>query len=619
MLKKLFKICIIYVLLMQYLQPCAVLAERKITIYENQTGPYYQVDVTGNEIVNTPESEEENNIIIEETQEMERVENQEESLEIPENTVEPDTQIFHESTIEPENTEVPEETELPVPTEEPVEQEEKLDTPAEEETGEATVVPETTEHPVETEVPVETEEPLLDEKIETTEIPELIEIAPIEFKEISSELVVDVEEGFEFEQAIDEYTSVYSSIEEEGLKQLVIGENPINAQVNQTFEPIDLSLNENTASTYSFRNNTGWSNTNNTIQSTYPVDPAEGITFTVKGKSLTLKSMLNSVGQPVLQDNQIIYPMERNVNLRYVIQPGLISEDIMIYSSEASSTYSYKVVFESGRIASSENVIAVIDENEELLMYITAPVAYDAAGAETEVTLTYEDGIMSVSIDEEWMKSEDRVYPIVIDPEYSYSTIDYNSSMGIDISVGSNHSAYTWGNLNMEHYNYILPNNLSYHAYIYMGDAPLLKDAYSFYRLKMEHPALYETLRGTNIISAYLRLSTGEDGKVSKDNVIITEQIPSSYNISNAKYTNRPSGIEISRTDITSGNWKEVDIDITDYVEGYYESDSYTDGMATDSLKLYIEIFYNRKRRHSTLQYMTPVEYLRKHEVLKTA
>ena len=29
----------------------------------------------------------------------------------------------------------------------------------------------------------------------------------------------------------------------------------------------------------------------------------------------------------------------------------------------------------------------------------------------------------------------------------------------------------------------------------------------------------------------------------------------------------------------------------------------------------YIEIFYNRKRRHSTLQYMTPVEYLRKHEV----
>ena len=33
----------------------------------------------------------------------------------------------------------------------------------------------------------------------------------------------------------------------------------------------------------------------------------------------------------------------------------------------------------------------------------------------------------------------------------------------------------------------------------------------------------------------------------------------------------------------------------------------------------YIEIFYNRKRRHSTLQYMTPVEYLRKHEVLKTA
>lgn len=465
LLKKCFKLLAISAMLMQHFQPVAVLAERRIVIYENQTGPYYQVDVTGNEIVNTPESEEEINIIIEETQEMESVENQEESLEIPENTVEPDTEIFHESTIEPENTEVPVETELSESIEEPFEQEEKSETPAKEETGEATVEPETTEHPIETEVPVETEEPLLDEKIETTEIPELIEIAPIEFKEISSEFVVETEEGFVFEEAIDEYTSVYTSTEEEGLKQLVIGESPINVQVNQTFEPIDLSLNENTASTYSFRNNTGWSNTNNTIQSTYPVDPAEGITFTVKGKSLTLKSMMNSAGQPVLQDNQIIYPMEGNVNLRYVIQPGVISEDIMIYSPEASSTYSYEVVFESGRIASSENVIAVIDENEELLMYITAPVAYDAAGAETEVALTYEDGIMSVSIDEAWMKSEDRVYPIVIDPEFS--NISFNSSMAFDVSVGANQPNNTMGALDMANYNYILPAGLKNHAFSY--------------------------------------------------------------------------------------------------------------------------------------------------------
>ena len=33
----------------------------------------------------------------------------------------------------------------------------------------------------------------------------------------------------------------------------------------------------------------------------------------------------------------------------------------------------------------------------------------------------------------------------------------------------------------------------------------------------------------------------------------------------------------------------------------------------------YVEIFYNRKRRHSTLQYMTPVEYLRKHGEAKIA
>ncbi len=33
----------------------------------------------------------------------------------------------------------------------------------------------------------------------------------------------------------------------------------------------------------------------------------------------------------------------------------------------------------------------------------------------------------------------------------------------------------------------------------------------------------------------------------------------------------------------------------------------------------YIELFYNRKRRHSTLQYMTPVEYLHKYDKIKIA
>lgn len=293
LIKKCFKILAISAMLIQYFQPVAILAERRIVIYENQTGPYYQVDIADNEIVNTTETEE-NDIVIEETQEIGVVESQEKSsLEISEDTV------------EPENTEVP------VSMAKSAEQKEVLETPVEEETVDPTNTPE---------VRIElTEESVLDEIIDIIEPPEITEIAPIEFKKILSEFVVETEEGFEFEQALDKYTSVYASTEEEGLKQLVIGENPINAQVNQSFEPISLELNESTASTYSLRSNVGWSNTNNTIQSSYPVDLAEGITFTVRNKSLLLKSMLESAGEPVQQDNQVVYPMEGKVNLRYVI------------------------------------------------------------------------------------------------------------------------------------------------------------------------------------------------------------------------------------------------------------------------------------------------------------
>ena len=33
----------------------------------------------------------------------------------------------------------------------------------------------------------------------------------------------------------------------------------------------------------------------------------------------------------------------------------------------------------------------------------------------------------------------------------------------------------------------------------------------------------------------------------------------------------------------------------------------------------YIEMFYNRKHRHSTLKYMTPIEYLRKYDEIGVA
>ena len=33
----------------------------------------------------------------------------------------------------------------------------------------------------------------------------------------------------------------------------------------------------------------------------------------------------------------------------------------------------------------------------------------------------------------------------------------------------------------------------------------------------------------------------------------------------------------------------------------------------------YIELFYNRRRRHSSLEYMTPVEYLRRYDEMKVA
>ena len=52
--------------------------------------------------------------------------------------------------------------------------------------------------------------------------------------------------------------------------------------------------------------------------------------------------------------------------------------------------------------------------------------------------------------------------------------------------------------------------------------------------------------------------------------------------------------------------------------ERVHHEDYRTRSQARQSIFVYIEIFYNRKRRHASLNYLTPVEYEEKHACAPT-
>ena len=74
-------------------------------------------------------------------------------------------------------------------------------------------------------------------------------------------------------------------------------------------------------------------------------------------------------------------------------------------------------------------------------MSINAPKAYDSNNNETDIEILLNENIITYKIDYDWLNSEERSYPITIDPEMVvYAHTAY------DISVLYNRPTQTIGN-----------------------------------------------------------------------------------------------------------------------------------------------------------------------------
>ena len=121
----------------------------------------------------------------------------------------------------------------------------------------------------------------------------------------------------------------------------------------------------------------------------------------------------------------VTYPdIQNDVDLQYVVSGTDIKENIIIQSADAPTEYSFTYKFNklSYRI-NDNNQIEFYDEAspENIVFIIDAPYMCDSNKAyskniEVQITDKSNGFILKLIPDEEWLLSEDRVYPIVIDP-----------------------------------------------------------------------------------------------------------------------------------------------------------------------------------------------------------
>lgn len=359
------------------------------------------------------------------------------------------------------------------------------------------------------------------------------------------------QEGFDEEEQIDEYTTVYVSQEDANLKRMVISGEPTNFKdENGEYQPIDTTIVEqeryyqnetNLFSTYFYRN----------------ID--EGILIEKNGVQVKYRPILSKNGEASHQGNQIIYPFENGTNIRYTVEKGGIKEDIIYNEPNQSNVISYAIEVSNGWIEEGDQVLLFYNHQEEVEFSITAPKAYDASQAETSIDIVYEDGVIQYQIDEQWLSDPSRAYPIIIDP-----SVQVYAHEGIDVSTSYRYPATTIGNPNVEENNWVLANHQD--GYLYVGNQPSFSDSYSFYKVRDEKLA---SLRGKYIRNAFLDLPIYQ---ASGNGELYACTIDTAYDISTVTYNHMPD-IRNAKcvTSWYTQSSESIKLDIREYLKGVIE------------------------------------------------
>ena len=123
----------------------------------------------------------------------------------------------------------------------------------------------------------------------------------------------------------------------------------------------------------------------------------------------------------------LVYPDAfTGADVQFVLQSDQLENNVIVKS--AGGLYSYDFTLDMQNMVAVPQDIRTIHlldaATGELKFVITAPCAIDAAGQinEEALSLSLNDGILTLAADPAWMNAPDRVFPVVLDPVYGYVT-----------------------------------------------------------------------------------------------------------------------------------------------------------------------------------------------------
>lgn len=190
-----------------------------------------------------------------------------------------------------------------------------------------------------------------------------------------------------------------------------------------------------------------------------------------------------------------------NTDLQYILKGSEVKENLILNKKTDNVAYSFNI--------NVKNLKGVLQKDKSIIFYdsadvnkavfkIDAPVMYDKSGnisSNINITLnTAADGYqMKLTPDKKWLNSNDRAYPVTIDP-----------SMNTSLDVGAIHDAFVCSNDTENKWN---------NQYVRVGQTPVVGLTRSYIKFDLPHLDTGDMIVGAQLALVYASGVSGSGAK----------------------------------------------------------------------------------------------------------
>ena len=188
----------------------------------------------------------------------------------------------------------------------------------------------------------------------------------------------------------------------------------------------------------------------------------KGITFSDGIHKVEMIPLISSNSKgTLLDDGKLLFQFFNGIDdLQYSLKETGLKEEIIVHEKRNNYVFEFELKLTGlvPQLIDGEKIILVDETSGEEVFKIADLIMVDAAGTKSKsITLSLTDGLLTMTCNNAWINDEDRVLPIIIDPQIEVITrplVDLLCFNQNDVRVFTSSGDYTIGRVSSTSKNY---------------------------------------------------------------------------------------------------------------------------------------------------------------------